>query len=133
MRFLQGRSHPGMQPRPVDTAGDGVQALVDERMPEPEPPPGPGRDYQPRGDRGLQVDQQMLRVQAGHAFEQFRLNLPARDRGDEEQRLGIVGKPADLRSSTSRMPLGTSSARTSTAVNGRRRCSLLTSRTSSVV
>ena len=54
-------------------------------MPESEPPPGLGRDYQPCGDRGLQVDQQMLRVQAGHTFEQVRLDLPARDRGDEEQ------------------------------------------------
>ena len=84
-----------MQPRPVDAARDGVQALVDEGMPEPEPPPGLGRDDQPRGDRGLQVYQQMFRVQADHAFEQFRLDLPARDRGDEEQRLGVAGKPAD--------------------------------------
>ena len=54
-------------------------------MPEPESPPGLGRSYQARGDRGLQIEQQMLRVQAGHALEQFRLEIPARYGGDQEQ------------------------------------------------
>ena len=37
----------------------------------------------------------MLGIDAGQVFEQVRLEVPAGDRGDREQRLGVVRKPAD--------------------------------------
>ena len=92
--FERGRD-PGMQPRPCHSPGAGAQALVDERVPEPEAPAALGRGDQPGGDRGLEVEQQLLGVQAGHALQQLRIEFPAGDRGDHEQRLGVLWQPVD--------------------------------------
>jgi hypothetical protein len=71
-----------------------AQALVDERMPEPETPAATGGRDQASGDRRLKTQQQMFGIDAGHVFEQLRLEFAAGDGGDREQRLGVVGKPA---------------------------------------
>ena len=92
---LQRGRDPGMQPRPFHPPGAGAQALVDERVPEPETPARFGRGDQAGRDRRLEVEQQLLRIQARHLLKQLRVELPAGDRGDHEQRLGVVGKPVD--------------------------------------
>ena len=48
---------PGVQPGPFHPAGARIQALVDERMPEPESPAALGRGDQARGNRRLEVEQ----------------------------------------------------------------------------
>jgi hypothetical protein len=92
---LQRGRDPGVQPCPFHAADARIQALVDEWMPEPEPPVTLGRGDQAGGDRGLKAQQQMLGINAGQVFEQVRLELQARDRGEHEQRLGVVRKSAD--------------------------------------
>ena len=37
----------------------------------------------------------MFRIDAGHVFEQVRLEFTAGDRSDHEQRLGVLRKPGD--------------------------------------
>ena len=86
------RVQPGASRRPTPC----VQALVDERMPEPETPAGLGCCDQARGDRGLQVEQQVLSIEASHAFEHRRLDVPASHCGEGEQRLGVAREPTPL-------------------------------------
>ena len=77
----------------LDVTDAGAQALLDERMPEAETPAGAVRDQQPRGNGGLEIEQQILGVKAGDVLEQFRHEVPPGDARDRQQRLCVFRQP----------------------------------------